>query len=268
MRWMVAVALAFALAGCSEATSSTPREIVVKSAPQDVRSEDPPVVSTREPGHIFGVVVDAGIRPVPNATVKLPGLNLVHITDRQGVFAFPDLAPTVYHLIVNAKGFSGAETNIEVLPGEEVRVRFVLDALPPPAPRHTTVTYRGYSQVTGSISLYSSTSVPFEFDPAATAYVIEAAMDEYDWGSTTGGTNSFSMYIQDSEYRRYVSQSGPNPFRIVVHDDDLPVGELLTLRFSPQSSPLPEISKEYKIFITAWFNAEPPTGWSFVNGDP
>lgn len=269
--------LAFSvLAGCTAEAPLETKEIVVKSQPLDVRSNDTssaPAPVVREPGQIIGVVVDAGLRPLANATVTIPGLNLKDETDRQGVFAFPDLVPSVYFLVAEAGGHLSAETDVEVGEGKAVRIRFVLDMVPPPEPRHTTTPHTGYCDVSSANSAgvsfwFCNGKFPFEVDPIVSAYVIEAVMDPYEWTGTAGGNNSFSVELYDPDkYQNKVNVQGPNPTRVLVRPEQISGSTRLDLYVQPHGFPLPESAKQYRVFVTAWYYSEPPADWSFVRGD-
>src|SRR5688500_6733156 len=109
------------LAGCGAAPAA-PAEVVIESKPaEEILSDDPaqPVEAVFTPapktrGHIAGVVVDQAIRPIEGARVRLPGLDLERVTDRDGSFGFVDLHPGPYFIQANATGFLDAEAVLHV----------------------------------------------------------------------------------------------------------------------------------------------------------
>jgi hypothetical protein len=79
------------------------------------------VEATDDTGVILGVVVDTSIRPIKDAevTIVADGTNKTTTTDAEGRFAFGELAPGFY--IVSAKHllYAPAQTQAEVVAGED-----------------------------------------------------------------------------------------------------------------------------------------------------
>lgn len=278
------------LAGCSASGTNGP-EIIVKSQPFEVRSAPETNTTTGAPntpvnvdhpkggGHIAGVVVDPGIHPLVGVSVRIASLDLTHITDRDGVFSFTDLYPGPYYLRVNVTGYQPAQTFVEVQTDAFVRVKFILEAYPPPTPYHSTMKYEGFNDVTsdpfssgffGGLSTCGGCTFAMQNEPNASAYLIEAQMDAYQYsGTVPGGTNSFQFDIQ-SHRDCCSSTSGQtgNPMRVQLKPELLPKSYDLDLNVYPVGFPLPETSKSFEVFVTTWYNSMPPFDWSALKENP
>ena len=81
-------------------------------------------------GSIEGVVKDASGAVLPGVTVTATaasGAKLEAVTDAEGVFRFPSVAPTTYTVAANLTGFSPREiSNVQVSLGQARRVEFSL----------------------------------------------------------------------------------------------------------------------------------------------
>lgn len=108
--WILAVALAMALAGCAD--SGTP-----DTDPDEEGFDDVDLDATDETGVIRGVVVDASIVPIAAATVTLQNLEVSTETNDNGAFGFSDLEPGSYFLEVSKVGYESVQTSAEVQAG-------------------------------------------------------------------------------------------------------------------------------------------------------
>src|SRR5687768_252660 len=81
-------------------------------------------------GSIEGVVKDASGAVLPGVTVSLQsasGAKLEAVTDSEGLFRFPSVAPSTYTLVANLSGFSPrTASNVQVNLGQVRRVEFTL----------------------------------------------------------------------------------------------------------------------------------------------
>ncbi|HUR25626.1 MAG TPA: carboxypeptidase-like regulatory domain-containing protein [Candidatus Thermoplasmatota archaeon] len=277
MRGVIALLLVLVcafLAGCSGAPAA-PAEVLIESKPpEEVRSnEGAEAVFTPSPktrGHIAGVVVDEAIRPVEGASVHLPGLDLERTTDRDGSFGFVDLHPGPYFITVHAAGYYDAEAVLEVGEDQFTRAKVILTAVPPPEPYRVLQSFEGYTDLTSDpifgFSLCSVCEFDFYVDrPGLAAVILEAA---YQGGASTSGFHYYFYSAGESYYSANTTGSSGNPLRVEVRDGDLPPGEdHFRLTLEPESFPVPEQSKRFDVYVTAFYNEPPPNGWSFVNGD-
>src|ERR1041385_1349574 len=271
---LVAVTASSLLAGCSRAPDA-PAGVVVQSQPTDeVRSNGtslaapPPEPKTR--GHIAGVVVDEAVRPIAGARVKLPGLDLVRTTDRDGSFGFVDLRPGPYFITVNATGYYAAEAVLDVKEDEFPRPKVILTAIPPPEPYHVTQSFDGFADVTDLEPVtfrFACGSCAFDFyadRPGLRALVLEAAAD----GAVTGDGFRHWLYGTNGSATEVLSSGASGvPMRVELRDGGLGGGDHFSLEVYPTAFPVPETSKRFQVFATSFYNQPPPTGWSLAGGD-
>lgn len=272
---LAGLVVASLLAGCG-GTASLPAEVVVESKPVDeVRSnETVPAVFTPSPktrGHIAGVVVDEAIRPIAGARVRLPGLDLVRTSDRDGSFGFVDLHPGPYFITVEAGGYFPAEAVLHVSEEEFTRAKVILTAVPPPEPYRVAQAFDGFADVTETDFFafgFACSSCDFDFyldRPGLHTVVIEATSDN----AASGDGFQHSLYGLNGTRRQGLSYgSSTSPMRLEMRAADLGTGDRFDLQVYPTSFPAPQTSKRFEVFVTAFYNEGPPTGWSLVRGDP
>lgn len=259
--------LATALAGCSGGGGD---DVVVLDARSDPGAAvaDLPVPTPREGrGHIAGYVVDASFHTMEDVLVRLPAVDLEDLTNRNGEFEFVDLVPGSYLLEVNATGYERVRARVDVAEDRFTRLQIVLHALPPADPYHRTEEHRGIAPTTGTqpglIGFFDRWTLGFEPTGIHTL-VVEAIMDDHP----AGGWNGFS-YRVDAPCCGGVAGDAPNPLRAVVPvNGTVMSGEELRMEIAPHSYPAPEVDKEYKVYVTAFYHGPPPEGWSFLAGDP
>ncbi len=266
------------LAGCSGSSTPESNEIIVESAASPEGGEvptvpDPPKKGQR--GHLAGFVVDDSLRPIPGVAVTLPGIDLTDESDRDGSFAFADLLPGPYLLRANYTGHQSLEAVVKIKSDEFTRVKVVLKRIPPPEPYHETFKFAGFSSLTDhsllpnfftSSGARNDIHVGLELE----ALVLEAIMEPYAGADVGVGTsNSFTFQVSDADCcRTYQSGSLPNPMRVVIGSSALPENHTAyEITVKPESFPLPESNKDYEVFVTAFYRAPPPEGWSFLEGD-
>lgn len=266
------------LAGCATGPA-VPAEVVIESKPpEEIHSEDPgePVEAVFTPsektrGHIAGVVVDEAIRPIEGARVHLPGLDLERLTDRDGSFGFVDLHPGPYFITVNATGFFDAEAVLQVEADSFTRAKVILTGIPPPEPYRVQQAFEGYAELTtdpifGFSFFCNACYFDFYLDRPGLHTVIVEAVFEGSATESNGFQYAFYPDGSSSYYGQYGSTS--NPMRLEVRSEDLPgEGDHYQLDVEPESFPLPEQGKRFQVFVTAFYNEAPTTGWSFVAGD-
>jgi hypothetical protein len=266
------------LAGCSQAPQA-PAEVLIESAPpEEIRSGDAeaPAAAVFDAagttrGHIAGIVVDEAIRPIAGALVRLPGMNMERPTERDGSFGFVDLYPGPYYITVEAAGYRPADALLEVRPEEFTRAKVVLTAVPPPEPYHVTQAFEGFADVTGDPFTGSGAVLcrMCEFDFYLERQGLAAVILEAAFATPSEGDQfwfRFSPYDDTSYDARIDDGYADDPLRIEVHDADLGEEDRFTLFTEPMSFPAPKASQRFAVFVTAFYNEPPPTGWSLVAG--
>ncbi len=109
-------------------------------------------------GTLRGIVQDASQARIPSATIVLQAaessVEVQTVSDERGEFRVDDLVPGTYHLVVNAKGFAEARSDVTVVVSS---VRDVTVAMIPGAVQQTvTVQGQAYSITTEPIDTASA----------------------------------------------------------------------------------------------------------------
>lgn len=267
------VLAAIAVAGCAKPTA------------------DP--AATQEPdaatGVVQGVVVDAGIRPVAMANVSL-GINTTVVTDDNGNFAFPPMAPGTYVLRVEHPYFAVAESPISVSAGQTTQAKVFLVALRSPVPLHLTQDFKGRVEAgLGAVNEVGEAVLDALGQPNCTCRFnmpvdvgLRAILVEAIWTDSVepppgyGGTlYSWTVGVGSSETRG----AGPAPlYKLLVAGDFTVTDETgthaldnftgisnLDITLYPDQT-WPAVQQEYDLYVTLWYNGLPPEGWTFVGG--
>jgi TonB-dependent receptor len=85
-----------------------------------------PVSAQQSPGRINGAVTDTSGAILPGASVIIEELGLRAVSDAQGQFTIPVIAPGIYTLKVSYVGFSTFQTPVTVVAGQPSNVTAVL----------------------------------------------------------------------------------------------------------------------------------------------
>ena len=165
----LALAAALLLAGCAGAPDA-------ETQAEDIDFGD--VSATETTGVIRGVVVDLAIRPLAGALVTVPvqGANRTATTGDDGQFAFSQLEPGTYFLLVSLAGYTSVQQSAEVAAGdsEPPIVKIGLERLPSAQPFLETYHFTGFLTFGGSIGI---TSVGSTINPALS----ESINDQSIW---------------------------------------------------------------------------------------
>jgi hypothetical protein len=229
---------------------------------------------------LLGVVVDAAIRPVPNATVVLEGKDVSRTTSSDGSFSFLDLAPGAYLVRVTVDPYLSQQVAVELASGAISQVRIVLEVDPQRLPYNVTHKAEGFADVVAPAffggTVYRAASdngvelcdCLFDFlpEPGAQALVLEAVMADcaVEYYCIFNG---FTYALEADGQRLGNDVSNSNPMRVAFTGLDGNASHY-RLQLYPTSEPLPEQSKSFQVFATFFYRADPPEGWSFVAEDP
>jgi hypothetical protein len=229
---------------------------------------------------LLGVVVDAAIRPVPNATVVLDGKDVSRTTSSDGSFSFLDLAPGAYLVKVDVEPFQPQQVAVELASGAISQVRIVLELDASRLPYNTTFKMDGFADLTaapfvGGI-LYDAAhaegvtlcqcSFTVNLEPGAGGFILEAVMSDCADGAPTCFWNGFSYEVrndEDGEVAGDETASGNNPLWVRVTGAS-PNATEYSLMIVPNTDPVPEASKHFQVFVTFFYRADPPEGFRIV----
>ena len=259
--------MATVLAGCGDGPSAATDDIVVVSG--QTATDAPTVAPTPkggEVGHIAGYVVDDALKPVRGARVQVTSLDLVDITDRNGAFEFIDLAPGAYLLRFNATGHQDAESVLDVKADRFTRAKVILHRIPPPEPRIEVQKFQGFAEVTQTgiilVSGLSECDCTFDLQQEVDdlgATVVEATMEPAD-----NGENGFWVRLVSQECcTTYSSVSLPNPYWVQIDGTAFDQPDL-RIYATLWSRPVPEINKEFEVFVSSFYNTDVPAGYSIL----
>lgn len=99
-------------------------------------------------GAVHGIVVDEAIRPVVGANVTLQGGGAAEsvATDPEGAFAFEDVAPGSYFLVVRSCCHGLVQSSVEVEAGQVAAPKLQVQRLFAQEPYHETQKFDGFIQ--------------------------------------------------------------------------------------------------------------------------
>lgn len=236
-------------------------------------------------GSISGVVVDEAIRPLAGVNLTLLGPQTPATSDDDGLFVFTDLEPGLYtvsaapHKSADGRLFLGIQTTAEVRAGETAKVKLVLPPDPTPQPYHVTYKFDWYDEagvalVDFAVDLFGRGIVPvpfcdqcyFEFtsDANVTQFVVEAT-----WTDSVAPPHKESEYywtVYALTVGDYASDYFYNPGRAVVEGSAFPGETEWAVNLAAEEEWI-TLQQKAQLFVTAFYVAPAPDGWSFVAGD-
>lgn len=274
MRWaslLVLCLAAAALAGCS---SKTPA----------VSGSDAPGVSVQagsNTGAIRGVVVDAGIHPIANASVTASGGGKVlkTTTNAQGGFGFSQLTPGAYFVHATKLGYQGSQTSVEVAAGVAAPpvTRIQIQADPGSTPSVDVFHFQGYIEC-------NLVAGPF-FSPCEAPGVGEVPGDDYTrsynvtgnvsfvqstlvWTATYPGAEELYQNVYTGDYNIIGYAGGPSPLVVnITKDAGAFSNTYLAVEISSngvQGTAGGAIEQSFDDYIVVTHNFVPPPGYSFL----
>lgn len=113
-------------------------------------------VSGAPAGVIRGVVVDAGVAPVTDATVRVEGTDLQATSDADGAFVFTGLPPGSYFLAASKPGYQSVQAGATVVAGvaEPPLVRLQMDPVPSLVPYALPATHTGWIACEALVAMF------------------------------------------------------------------------------------------------------------------
>jgi hypothetical protein len=250
------------------------------------------VDNTEHAGSISGVVVDDAIRPVANANLTLLGMDTTTTSDDGGLFVFPDLAPGLYTVSVapipeGERRFLGIQATAEVVAGETAKVRIVLPSDVTPQPYHVTLAFDGFFQVGSgfvdevlTLAVYNHTYGPvtmpsltctclwgFSSDEQVQTFVVDLAHTDtvpppapefwtFSLQSDVDGSGNALWFCYDNPCLAHVPgenfSAEARNFTVHVWSDPSWVA----------------VQQSFELFVTMFYAAPAPEGWSFIAQEP
>lgn len=268
--WLSLLAVAFA--GCSDAPAQTGEDPF----------EAPDLETGPDVGAISGVVVSQTIVPIANASVSIVGGPATSTNDG-GLFSFVDLEPGVYFIDVRAAGFAPVQSSAQVEAGQVSKPRIQMAADTSPQPFHETQQFAwfdsvGVTLVDFIIDLTDDTflgdSLPdacdtcrffFETSGPVETFVVEAVWT--DSISKPTGPTSYFWTIADGEAWTNGYEDGYFTSPGLAHVGDNLWGNTTYMQVQMSADETwVTLDQSAEMFVTMFYVAAAPEGWSFVAG--
>lgn len=272
--------LCITLAGCSE------------DKPDPVDPGPVPDKVEKGKGVIRGIVIDAAITPVQDATVAV-GDDLSTRTDADGAFLFVDVEPGTYFLTVSKPGWTEVQQNVEVVADERAPpvVKVQLQQLPGTVPVAVTQVQEGFIACSfGTPINYGScaagaeenTVLQYPFDgipdtiqvevvwestqPSGdNLYLIEAVCADDD--CPVAGENNVDGFPSRFEEGTRQSPAVARADTAFIQGRDLPGGGVLAVDVSADGPALATgvaLDQSFTAYVTFFYNITPEEGWTFI----
>lgn len=285
---LVLLLTATVLAGCSDAPAPTP--------------VDPGVVVTETTGGVSGVVVDASITPLADATVLLSTGETV-VTDATGSFIFSKLDPATYFVLVSKPGYQDIQTSFVVQAGKVTTgIKVQLVRLPGVDPMAESVTFDGFYECGYAIWVQTDScdwvirtahdaGVPvvprgvqnnvnteyYDLETSATSIIQEGFFDK-DVTSTFWFTISSTPIdnLCDCSDTDYLSHKGTDGYSIGRLDRNVTAWPALdqpyaVRGFLPFQDSAEDVdyafNVQFQVITTTFHNWVPVEGWNFEDRD-
>lgn len=267
----VGIVLLILLAGCS--SKDEPTQTVVEEEP--------------EGNTISGVVVTPTIQPIPGATVRLVQTGDEQKTDLFGRFRFTGLDAGSYILEARAMGHETTKMPLQVREGEVSRPRIQLSPIAPPVERHQTLSFVGF--IKSSFGPADEQVEPYKEQlgmagcdctffftvPRYTvAMTLEAVWTEDSSPPPEAYDIQFHFDLQTLSLSHRAEVVGGSPLHALLTPDSfagdgpMDFSKAGSMNIQVRADDVwPTTDQSFQIFLTLWEVAQPPDGWSFVEGD-
>ncbi len=269
--------LGVALAGCSDAPAEQTNDVTLGDG--STVDLDKAAKAENGKGAIAGVVVDESIAPIAGAVVEIAQLALTIETGEDGSFGASDLEPGLYTLSVSAVDYLPIQTTVDVSPDNVGKVRVVLPLDPTPKPYHNTLKFEWYDSagqplVDFAWDLFRPGGVPamcdqcewtFSSDGPVESFIIEAT-----WEDSVPPAHKASEFYWTMEPTAdtsdYESDYFENPGRAEILGNRWRDHTEFFLMLAYEEEWV-AVQQSAEVFITMFYEAPAPEGWSIVAGD-
>ncbi len=294
--FLALVLIAVTLAGCADNASVTSTE---PDGPGEV-------TATATTGGIRGVVVDASIVPVPDATVTLKETGATTTTDDKGGFIFNDLQPGFYSMEATKQLYDKVQATTQVVAGvsNPDAVKIQITKLTDQEPAFSTTKYDGYIFCSANVVIALSeecgegvgipgvgrvggnpdnrAQVDFFLDgPNGQSLIVEAVWEPSLTLGAGGQGGGFNMGIYTDfscdpvcGWSHAVDRKNSKSPMYLRNDanfaekgfDQDTAFSTFTWAASDETGVL--LEQRFTVFVTQSYVLPMPEGWSFVNSDP
>ncbi len=221
-------------------------------------------------GAISGVVVTETIQPVVGAVLSLQD-GTSTMSNEQGQFVFEDVRPGMYFVEAEAAGLLPTQTSLEVQAGEVAKPRILMQMDTSPIPYVQTHPFTGRMVVSDYYAVYILSEVignnelctcyfEFEVEPGVQTVVTEAV-----WESSMPRLAGHELYWD-------LYESGtPADATWATSPMVWPLGALTqeetVFQVQASSDLQPDVEQDFEGFVSFFYVAAAPEGWSIVEGD-
>ena len=266
VRWLaVGVFVAVLLAGCGGKSSGANE---VRLGDGQRVSLDLPEEQQPDPedirGAVSGIVVDDAIYPVAGATVRIALLSMETTTDDGGRFVFETMAPGLHAIEAVKDGHATGLGTLNVRSGQLAKVVLMAKRLPYQEPYHTTHVLEESRSAQDALEDARFHIVPL--DRTAAGMVVESYWEGLP-EPLVGDPLSYRV-VAESNLSSASEGSGPNPLRLEFDAAWFDADEYaVRVEVGPTMVTVPP-DVIGRTFVTLFYVDPPPSGWSFLEGDP
>ncbi|MDR6782746.1 iron complex outermembrane receptor protein [Pedobacter africanus] len=159
---------------------------------------------------LSGKITDKNSKPIPGATIKLIEKKIVQVTDQDGTFEFPDLAPGTYNFTTSYIGYDTRNTRFNLQQGKTYLIVVLQDK--DNELQGVEITGRKEQAYKNTKSFSGTkTETPLRYVPQAISYVTKEVIDDQqafkasDVIRNISGATHFSYYNNDISLRGFRS---------------------------------------------------------------
>lgn len=249
---------------------------------------------------VEGVVVDAAIVPIANASIEILGSNATLHTDGNGQYAFAAVAGT-YALRISKEGFLAAEVTV-VVPANAtapVQIKTQLERVAIQEPFSNVLKWDGVIQCAARYSLNALAACGLVYETADGAGLggpLEPVRDDAEenypeidtppslvqsemvWDSTQALGSGLRLMYTDPHRGgadNYAIDAGPSPLMVRADNGTLMFKHLedegLLIRVFPGEAEGTgfgvTLAQDFSVFTSLYYNYAPPDDWRFTDSN-
>ncbi len=258
-RGVFALVILLLLAGCSAKT------------PEPAPGEDPTPSSL---GRISGAAVTPDIRPISGAQIAMQPGNFETKSNLFGGFTFENVPPGTYELTASHEDYVTTVEVFDVVAGQTLKARMVMQTDEPPVPQHFTDTFPGFfplwagpaedptAAAQEAAGVGNCTCV---FDVATRAH-LQTVVIEALWTDSAepAEPTKFRWTLQVGNLSLTDVMAKASPVHISAAElGDWGNATSMTLTIEPDDT-WPAMDQDFTAYVTVFQVSAAPAGWSFI----
>lgn len=282
-RWLLLAVLGL-LAGCA-AKEETPLEDAVSALAGPSAEE-----LARTPGTLQGVVHTPALAPVANATLAIAREGRVAATDASGLFRFEALPAGDHVVTVTAAGFETRSVSVAVRNGTISEVEIALTPSGPTDPYAQTREMAGFLSCSARVATPAGEQtrdcasadpnhrdiLEFEVGEKASEVVVELVWD----AEASPASSPWTLFVETAGFGALdldlgnVSGLGHLTISVpgAILEKYYPEGGLMRARVEVTPPTMPPAAfaaqTRFTVYVTTFYNAPAPAGFSALSGQP